>query len=120
MPPQREARAADERTMARGAALYADHCAVCHGDDGERAAPAYPALGRTVRNGVLYVDGVAVAQSAFAHDALNPIRGSSVSAMLGPDLPCTIFDGETDSDLREAARVILADRSPATGACIPL
>jgi len=42
--PQRTSRAPDERTMARGAALYGDHCAECHGDNGEGAPPAYPPL----------------------------------------------------------------------------
>jgi mono/diheme cytochrome c family protein len=28
----------------RGAKLYGDHCARCHGDDGEGVAGAYPAL----------------------------------------------------------------------------
>jgi uncharacterized protein YgbK (DUF1537 family) len=74
-------------------------------------APAYPALGRTVRNGVLYVDGVAVAETAFASDPLNPIRDSSVSSLLHPGLTCTIFDGETDAHLEEAARTILSSQS---------
>jgi len=74
-------------------------------------APAYPALGRTVKDGVLYVDGLAVGQTAFALDALNPIRSSSVAAILHPSLSCTIFDGETDEHLREAASAILADPS---------
>ena len=74
-------------------------------------APAYPALGRTVKLGVLYVDGVAVEHTAFAHDARNPVRSSSVRSMLHPQLCCTIFDGETDEHLREAARSILANPS---------
>ena len=36
----------DRESMTRGAAVYADHCAQCHGDQGEGAAPAYPALAR--------------------------------------------------------------------------
>jgi uncharacterized protein YgbK (DUF1537 family) len=35
-------------------------------------AAAFPAQGRTVRRGVVYVDGVALAQTAFAKDALSP------------------------------------------------
>lgn len=31
-------------SMARGEQLYADHCAACHGDEGQGAAGAYPAL----------------------------------------------------------------------------
>lgn len=37
-------KAPDPRTMARGAAIYGEHCAQCHGDRGEGAAPAYPPL----------------------------------------------------------------------------
>jgi mono/diheme cytochrome c family protein len=36
--------AAKPQTMQRGAQVYADHCAECHGDRGEGAFPAYPAL----------------------------------------------------------------------------
>src|SRR5262249_39742801 len=35
---------ADPRVLARGAAIYEDHCAECHGSRGEGAYPAYPAL----------------------------------------------------------------------------
>jgi uncharacterized protein YgbK (DUF1537 family) len=74
-------------------------------------APAYPALGRTVKQGLLYVNGVAVEETEFARDALNPVRTSSVSAILGPEVSCTIFDGETDADVGRAAAAILADDS---------
>jgi uncharacterized protein YgbK (DUF1537 family) len=74
-------------------------------------APAYPALGRTVKQGVLYVDGIAVEHTAFAHDARNQVHSSSIRSMLHPEIDCTIFDGETDGHLSEAARTILADRS---------
>jgi uncharacterized protein YgbK (DUF1537 family) len=73
-------------------------------------APAYPALGRTVRSGVLYVHGREVAQTEFASDELNPIVCSSIAAMLDPQLPCKVFDGETDDHLSEAARAILSDK----------
>ena len=72
-------------------------------------APAYPGLGRTVKKGVLYIEGVPVAETEFARDLMNPIRTSSVAEMLEPSLACTIFDGETDEDLTEAARTILSD-----------
>jgi uncharacterized protein YgbK (DUF1537 family) len=74
-------------------------------------APAYPALGRTVKRGLLYVDGVPVAETEYAQDPLNPVRASSVSAILGSEAPCTIFDGETDGDIGETAATILADPS---------
>jgi uncharacterized protein YgbK (DUF1537 family) len=74
-------------------------------------APAYPALGRTVRQGLLYVDGVAVEDTEFARDALNPVHTSSVAAILGPEVSCAIFDGETEADVGRAAATILADDS---------
>jgi len=45
-PRKVEPPAADSRVLARGAAVYADHCADCHGSDGEGAFPAYPGLAR--------------------------------------------------------------------------
>jgi uncharacterized protein YgbK (DUF1537 family) len=72
-------------------------------------APAYPALGRTVKQGVLYVDRIPVADTEYARDRLNPVRASLLSAVLGSEVACTIFDGETDSDVGEAAATILAD-----------
>jgi uncharacterized protein YgbK (DUF1537 family) len=74
-------------------------------------APAYPALGRTVKHGVLYVDGIPVSETAFANDALNPVRVSSIAAVLGTPVAATIFDAEHDLHLGEAARAILADNA---------
>jgi mono/diheme cytochrome c family protein len=55
----RPPRAADQRTMARGAALYANHCAECHGDNGEGAQPAYPALaGNPSMNTAVAANGI--------------------------------------------------------------
>jgi uncharacterized protein YgbK (DUF1537 family) len=74
-------------------------------------APAYPALGRTVKQGVLYVDGVAVSQTSFGNDLLNPVSTSTICSVIDEQLDCTIFDGEHDSHVAEAARTILADTS---------
>lgn len=71
--------------------------------------PAYPRQGRTARNGVVYVDGTPLTRTEFARDALNPVLTSSVHEVLGEDLPCEIFDGETDDDVAQAAKTILAD-----------
>ncbi|HYX66110.1 MAG TPA: c-type cytochrome [Burkholderiales bacterium] len=44
-PPRARPQAmADPRALARGGEVYQEHCAQCHGDDGEGAFPAYPAL----------------------------------------------------------------------------
>jgi len=88
-------------------------------------APAYPALGRTVRNGELYVDGRPLSQTPFAADLLNPSRESSIAALLGAtgaevvpvrnsaDLRgvlargrILVCDGETDADLADVAAAV--------------
>lgn len=87
--------------------------------------PAYPALGRTVRNGLLLVDGEPLARTAFAADPLNPSNESSIPARLAScgaeivlvrsaaELPpalspgrILVCDGETDADLSEIAALI--------------
>lgn len=69
---------------------------------------AHPAMGRTVRSGVLYVRGVPLAESEFASDPLNPVVSSSVRAALGA-VECAIFDGETAEDVRRAVAGALED-----------
>jgi D-threonate/D-erythronate kinase len=54
-------------------------------------APAFPAAGRTTVQGQVLVDGVAVHETAFAHDPLHPVRASSVPALFAARaqaLPC--------------------------------
>ncbi len=71
-------------------------------------APAYPRLGRTVRGGRLYVDGVPVSETEFGRDALNPVRDSYVPHLVA-GLNVRVVDGECDEDLRAAARALLAE-----------
>ena len=59
-------------------------------------APAFPAQGRTVRDGHVHVDG-------------RPLRGGNLGRMLGSD-DISVCDAETDSDLRAIARKGLALR----------
>ena len=68
--------------------------------------PAYPEAGRTVRLGVLYVDGIPLDQTAFARDALNPVHSARVRDAAGD--AAVIFDGETTADIAAAAERILA------------
>lgn len=84
-------------------------------------APAYPSLGRTVRNGCLYVEGVPVNQSSFGRDRLNPAREAHIPTLLQP-LPVIsirtgelagmrpgtvyVFDGVTEDEVREVAQII--------------
>jgi D-threonate/D-erythronate kinase len=78
-------------------------------------APAYPQLGRTVKNGHLLVHGVPVHQTAFACDPLNPVLSSDIRALVG-DLPVTILDGESIADLELAVQGILQQDIPAIAA----
>jgi len=90
-------------------------------------APAFPQLGRTVRDGVLLVDGVPVSETAFAADPLNPVRESSIPSILahagcqvaavvrkvdeivpGSAPGIYLVDGEQEDDLRDAARDFVA------------
>jgi D-threonate/D-erythronate kinase len=67
--------------------------------------PAYPAQGRTVRDGRVFVHGVPVDQTSFANDPLNPVTESHIPALVGSDR-VIICDGETERDLATAARAL--------------
>ena len=71
-------------------------------------APAYPQMGRTVRQGCLYVNGVPVSETEYARDPLNPVRESYIPHLFaGPAHSVEVVDGETDADVQAAARVLL-------------
>ncbi|MDX2181024.1 MAG: four-carbon acid sugar kinase family protein [Bryobacteraceae bacterium] len=63
--------------------------------------PAYPALGRTVRQGRVFVHGVPLEQTAFARDPRLPVHSSEIAGAI---------DAETDADLDRIA----ASLHPAT------
>jgi len=73
-------------------------------------APAYPDMGRTVREGHLFVHGVPVHRTAFAADPLNPVLGSSITELLG-GVAATVLDGELNADI-EAAALDIVQRDP--------
>jgi len=84
--------------------------------------PAFPEMGRTTRDGIHYVHGVAISESAFSKDPLSPVRESEVakvlaanatirvlSAKLGnlplhPEADCVIVDCATREELGAIAR----------------
>ncbi len=91
--------------------------------------PAYPRMGRTVRDGELYVHGVALEETAFAADRLNPSVQGCIPALLGegcgapvltastgeriiellaavPGGVIILCDGTNDYDLRRAAEAL--------------
>ena len=77
--------------------------------------PAYPELGRTVKEGRLYVHGVPVHETSFAADPLNPIRESAIARVLA-GVEVEVRDGETRAEVEAAAREIVASEPYPTAA----
>jgi uncharacterized protein YgbK (DUF1537 family) len=76
--------------------------------------PANPSVGRTVRDGVLLVRGVPVAETEFACDPVSPVRESSIRELLrgvgAKDM--IIADAETEEDLVAVVARMTALREP--------
>lgn len=68
-------------------------------------APAYPAQGRTVRNGILYINGLPFEQTGYARDPFSPSAGGDVRKLV-EGLAVAVVDGETDADLERAAALL--------------
>lgn len=77
-------------------------------------APANPAVGRTVENGILLVKGVPLAETEFARDPVNPTRSSALEEILADvaDERLTIPDVRTEADLAAAVQRMNADGRP--------
>ncbi|MCF8482506.1 MAG: hypothetical protein K9H25_18945 [Rhodospirillum sp.] len=58
--------------------LDSDHIFLC---------PAFPAMKRTVEEGILRVDGTPVSETAIGRDPGSPVRESHIATLIGPDLP---------------------------------
>ena len=72
--------------------------------------PAYPAMGRTVKNGHLLVDGVPVELTEFARDPLNPVGSGDVAGWFGDAGLVEVVDAETDEKVGEVAdRLVRAE-----------
>lgn len=69
--------------------------------------PAYPKMGRVVTGGELYVDGLPLAQTAFADDPAHPSREGSIPALLARDSRAPVLlataAGQLEGLLRDAA-----------------
>ncbi|MGN7788069.1 four-carbon acid sugar kinase family protein [Niabella sp. 22666] len=53
--------------------------------------PANPSLGRTIRNGQYFIDGIAISHTSFAKDPEFAIQSSDIAEMLGH--PVTVLNG---------------------------
>ena len=73
--------------------------------------PAYPDMGRTVKNGKLFVNGKLVHETEFANDPRSPVCDCTISNMLGA-VRALILDGESNLDVDLAAQAILQSSAP--------
>ena len=73
--------------------------------------PAYPALGRTVREGILFVDGTPVAETEFGKDGRNAVRSSRVADLFPADLSVSIPDATAlAAAIRDSSpRILICD-----------
>jgi uncharacterized protein YgbK (DUF1537 family) len=77
-------------------------------------APANPRVGRLVKNGVLLVHGVPVAETEFGHDPIWPLGESAIRRILGPAAlgDITIPEVLNEADLSAAVRAMDASPEP--------
>lgn len=77
-------------------------------------APANPAVGRTVREGVLRVHGIPVADTEFGRDPVNPVRESDIRRLLADVAPgrITIPDAATPENLAAAVAAMDTQGGP--------
>lgn len=84
-------------------------------DVGVSVIPAFPAVNRTVQNGILYIDGVPVSESVFGKDPYEPVTESNIVTRLKNEADLSIqlvshedhlttgslylFDASTESEL---------------------
>ncbi len=73
--------------------------------------PAFPATGRTVRDGVLLVDGVEVHRTAVGRDPVTPVTESRIAVLLGAEhVRLTGRDARADAELlRAGGPVVVVD-----------
>lgn len=80
-------------------------------------APAYPDNGRTVRDGILYVDGVPLHQTDAARDPKTPVRHSHVPTWLGSQTKRKTGHVSADVIKRESGAAAERIRELVAGGC---
>ena len=78
--------------------------------------PAYPAMGRTVQDGVLLVNGEPVATTVIGHDPVTPVRTSLMVELIPGSVPITLGPGSAHDHAtkmlratRDGARLLVID-----------
>jgi len=97
--------------------------------------PAFPQIGRVTRNGILYIEGVPVAESVFGRDPFEPVRCSRIRDIIAQQTDkavilhtaseevaprragIQVYDAETQEDLVRVLRVATAEDLQLTAGC---
>lgn len=76
--------------------------------------PANPSMGRTIRGGRYFIDGTPIDQTDFNRDPEYPATTANVAAAIDvmPGSRLRICDAEDEQDVRRAAKMALASRTP--------
>ncbi|WP_298641725.1 four-carbon acid sugar kinase family protein [uncultured Cardiobacterium sp.] len=82
-----------------------------HSDARAVVCPAYPAMGRTIENGRLLVNGVPVNDTPSGHDAICPVPTADMAALLPGALvmPCQEVHALADAIRQSEAEVVVVD-----------
>ncbi|MBQ6036925.1 MAG: hypothetical protein IJL43_06375 [Lachnospiraceae bacterium] len=74
--------------------------------------PAHPKIGRIVKDGFSWIDGVPISESVFGKDPFEPVRSSKISDLFGEKASTVrILDAENEQDLKHIAENMLNDGS---------
>jgi uncharacterized protein YgbK (DUF1537 family) len=71
--------------------------------------PAYPRMGRTIRDGRLLVNGEPVERTAIGRDPVTPVTTSDMHVLLPASSSIAVADAESDADLASLAAAIAAE-----------
>ena len=76
----------------------AELAAALHAGEGEMLSfiPAYPAMNRITVDGIHYIDGIPVSESAFGKDPLNPVTSSDVLEVLSSQTETPLYNTDPD------------------------
>lgn len=75
--------------------------------------PALPVNGRTVKNGILYVNGVPLSESSMKDHPLNPMWASGIAELMKPQskYPCLVIQAELMRRGKEAVWNYIAQKA---------
>lgn len=81
--------------------------------------PAFPAMRRTTKNHIHYINGVPVAQSMFGEDPFEPVKNSDVYDIIRAqtEKKISVHDAETDGDMIAIAGELGHDGLRLTAGC---